>query len=42
MNSEPELLTRIDDDIQCHACGTKFDRAGKIVHEPPEPVPKKS
>jgi len=31
MNVEPELIHHSGEDIRCDACGTKFDRSGKIV-----------
>lgn len=40
MNHEPELLTRIDKDVKCHACDALFDRQGALLSYPGRPAKK--
>ena len=42
MNSEPELITKDEDEdeFDCKACDTVFDKAGKIVRVFEEPKKK--
>jgi hypothetical protein len=43
-NSEPELLTKNDDEISCQACNATFEKTGELLPDPepekPKPAPK--
>lgn len=34
MNREPELVTRVDNDVKCHVCGALFDKKGNLIGRP--------
>ena len=41
MNSEPELISKDENEFDCLACESRFDKAGKLViKDKPKPKPK--